>query len=607
MKKTIFNAKRVLMALVAMLTIGVGQILATDCNLWVWDKSQSKYVKWRTISDGYVFPNVYSCPYYSTQFLYAWTPSTYAATTSYPSSDNYYYATQTYGKLVNSVAYKPTDLYAVYLDGSNYTSSPDYQLVINRYTITYVLTGLTLESGPYSVNETTTSFDANFSIKTDDGYKSPVSGTVYDGFGTFDISDPFETNADYDQSSNHLNMVAAGAGGYFDDDIVVTLSATACDNYLSTPTGLSEANITLTSVDLSWNAVSNVSSYTVQIDGSSYSRTISGLTTNSVTVDDLSDGAGATYLWTVKAIGDGSTYCNSDESSTGDFDTPDCTVLGDATSLDIENPSSSDDTKIKFKWTVGSNTNPYAEKQVFNLTKVGGNTYTKDLGVSTYAYSLPLNGFTNGAYTWTIQAIGDEEDYCSSTAVEGPAVCFDAIDEATPSNIKAVVTSASTATISWSAVDNATYYEVSVKNNSTSAVVCNDVVIGATSFAATGLSEDVEYRVEVQAFNYCDDGSIKSTTYTFYTNEYTVHWYVNGETWEGSSHGSPATTVRIGNRPSPLPTAPDAGDFCGSAFMGWTDHEITGSSGQPSPLFKSIAPPATGNVNFYAVFADENP
>ena len=88
---------------------------------------------------------------------------------------------------------------------------------------------------------------------------------------------------------------------------------------------------------------------------------------------------------------------------------------------------------------------------------------------------------------------------------------------------------------------------------------------------------------------------------------YTVHWYVNGALWEGAEHGNPATTVLKGARPSPLPTAPDADDYCGSAFMGWTDHEITGSSGEPSPLFKSLAPVSDRNKTFHAVFADENP
>lgn len=605
MKNLFLTKTRWLVTIMLFLSFGLGQMWATDCQLKVWDKASNAYVTWRTISDGYEFPNFYSCPYSGDHYAIAWANAEYGPTSSYPSNDYYYYQTQIYGKLVNGVAYKPTTLYAVYLDGANnYTSAPSYQLVINKYTITYVLTGLTLESGPGSVSETATSFDAYFSISSDYGYTGPVSGNVFDGWASYVIGGG--VNVSYDQSSNHLNMTAAGQGGYFDDDLVVTLSATACVNTLTTPTGLSEANITTTSVDLSWNSVSNASSYTVQIYGSSYSRTITGLTTNSVTVNDLNEGPGATYMWTVKAIGSG-TYCNSAESSTGDFETPSCTVLGDATNLTVRNPHPSDATKIRFEWDLGSNTEDHANKQVIMVSKVGGGSYNQDLNKDTEAFSMKLSDFSDGAYTWTIQAIGDGTSYCSSSAVAGPAVCFDAIAETTPSNIKAVATSASTATISWNAVDNATYYEVSVKNNSTNVVVCNDIVIGGTSFAATGLSENVEYRVELQAFNYCEEGSVKSTTYTFYTNEYTVHWYVNGETWEGSTHGSPATTVRFGNRPSPLPTAPDAGDFCGSAFMGWTDHEITGSSGQPSPLFKTIAPVVNSNINFYAVFADEQP
>ena len=91
---------------------------------------------------------------------------------------------------------------------------------------------------------------------------------------------------------------------------------------LDAPGNLAESNLTPTSVQLSWDDVSNASSYTVTIEGSSYEKVINNINTTSVTVDDLSEGCSAEYLWTVKAIGDGEDYCDSEESTTGDFTTP---------------------------------------------------------------------------------------------------------------------------------------------------------------------------------------------------------------------------------------------------------------------------------------------
>lgn len=91
---------------------------------------------------------------------------------------------------------------------------------------------------------------------------------------------------------------------------------------LDTPENLAESNLTPTSVQLSWDAVTNASSYTVTIEGDDYEKVVNNIATTSVTIDDLSEGCGAEYLWTVKAIGDGEDYCDSEESETADFTTP---------------------------------------------------------------------------------------------------------------------------------------------------------------------------------------------------------------------------------------------------------------------------------------------
>ena len=102
-----------------------------------------------------------------------------------------------------------------------------------------------------------------------------------------------------------------------------------------------------------------------------------------------------------------------------------------------------------------------------------------------------------------------------------------------------------------------------------------------------------------------------ATTATLYAqwtiDTYTVHWKVNGNDWEGSTHGSPSTSANYNTKPSTIPTAPASSDCDNSkVFVGWTATPIVGTTNTfPSDLFytKEAAPNITGNTTFYAVFA----
>lgn len=102
-----------------------------------------------------------------------------------------------------------------------------------------------------------------------------------------------------------------------------------------------------------------------------------------------------------------------------------------------------------------------------------------------------------------------------------------------------------------------------------------------------------------------------ATTATLYAqwtiDTYTIHWKVNGNDWEGSTHGSPSTSANYNTKPSTIPTAPASSDCDNSkVFVGWTVTPIAGTTNTfPSDLFytKEAAPNITGNTTFYAVFA----
>lgn len=84
--------------------------------------------------------------------------------------------------------------------------------------------------------------------------------------------------------------------------------------------------------------------------------------------------------------------------------------------------------------------------------------------------------------------------------------------------------------------------------------------------------------------------------------KYDVTWNVNGEVY---TKGEPSVKVSEGQKVSTLPTAPEA--MNGKSFMGWTDAPISApQDAAPAVLFTDVAdaPKVTGNVTYYAVFAD---
>lgn len=111
-----------------------------------------------------------------------------------------------------------------------------------------------------------------------------------------------------------------------------TTSCSTEPSKLAKPTGLNVTNITSTSATLSWDAVANASSYTVSVYGENDEviAEYSGLTETTKNVDGLS--TKTNYIFGVVAVGDGSTYLNSDQATSEVFTTSSatCTVTYDA-------------------------------------------------------------------------------------------------------------------------------------------------------------------------------------------------------------------------------------------------------------------------------------
>lgn len=231
--------------------------------------------------------------------------------------------------------------------------------------------------------------------------------------------------------------------------------------------------------------------------------------------------------------------------------------------------------------------------------------------------SKTLTGLAGGTYMWTVAANSSDGDACDSKPADGEAFVIDGctdISSSTVSSANISITPAkTTATISWSAVANASSYEVKVYAGATAsgvAVWTASPAPTSTSCTATGLTANTQYTVAIKAKNACSTSSTAGTK-TFETQNLTLYHidFVNQnntsshpaqleQTSEGQNLDIPANSG--GNV-----TAPSAA--CSSAnwtFAGWK----VGSAQEETTSAPSLVAAGTtgyamdGNKTFYAVF-----
>ncbi len=213
-----------------------------------------------------------------------------------------------------------------------------------------------------------------------------------------------------------------------------------------------------------------------------------------------------------------------------------------------------------------------------------------------------FNVLEAGTYTITATMAADDT-YCEATTTFTITVTAQAHDPlATPTGLSSANITATGATLSWSAVENATGYTVTYTGAVGSAQTVN---VTGTSCTLSGLTAETDYLWTVKALgdneNYGD--SDESSTSSFTTQAlptYTITW--------SAPDGEQITTVTQGEAVVLPTTAPTSCSDTYTQFVGWFT-EAAGSEGNPSD-----AKPATqvttrtvptGDATYYAVFADE--
>ena len=201
------------------------------------------------------------------------------------------------------------------------------------------------------------------------------------------------------------------------DDVALEASTTTTLSTPSTPTA-SPTTGTLKSITVNWSSVSNASSYTLKLyasNGTSLLATITGLSSTSRTIttsDYASLADGTTYQVSITAIGNGTTYLDSLESTKRTVTTSQ--TLSNAT-LSSASPTSATLKSINLTWSSVLNASNYTIK-IYDQADSLLETLTNVSGTSKTITTSDLASLANSTlYKFSIQAIGNNTSYLSSS------------------------------------------------------------------------------------------------------------------------------------------------------------------------------------------------
>lgn len=187
------------------------------------------------------------------------------------------------------------------------------------------ITGIVL-----SMKSNSSKGSGSFSAKAGSTSIASLSATTFDKwYDNTSYGDTYRsvtvtlTNRDYaiQTGENVVIQIAATLNSLYIQSYTITYESagsTSSCTQLATPTNLAVKNITSSTADISWDAVPNATKYKVTCigDDATIEKEVSATSDQLTGLD-----ASSQYLWSVKAIGDGTTYCDSEKSETKDFTT----------------------------------------------------------------------------------------------------------------------------------------------------------------------------------------------------------------------------------------------------------------------------------------------
>ena len=340
-----------------------------------------------------------------------------------------------------------------------------------------VSTGATLPtSNGFTANWATVSNASNYDVYV---YTSP--GGVLAGSSPYRASGQATSSkiiSDLSSSSKYTyKVISLGNQTNFSNSDLSTSSAEITTTSsgltkLTSPTNLSSGSISTTGFKASWDAVSFASKYTVKIytypGGVQVGSNYTNISTTYYDVSSLT--ANTAYTFSVTAIGDGTSYSDSDPTLSANFSTLALTPLSTPT---VNAPSAYLATGFTASWNTVANALSYDVRLYQNGILVSG--YPKNAsGQSTASYAI--TGLTAGlSYSYTVTALGDNVSAYSNSA---ESTASSAYTTGTPS-VGAYDIRSTGFTAGWSITSSATNYIVKLYQG-------GDLVITTSAIALSG-------------------------------------------------------------------------------------------------------------------------
>lgn len=224
---------------------------------------------------------------------------------------------------------------------------------------------------------------------------NPTADDVKLYFHIFPNAEPKLTLTLY--TASHKMVIANTSSKAYNAGVLYKISKDCTEKWvenqlgqLAAPVINAEAGVTYNSVTFTWDAVTNAESYAYSINGGAEQTT----TSTSVTISDLTPETAYTYALTVRALGDGALYSDS-ESATQNFSftTPAAPAAGETT---------------EYTMTLGMVSDGTAYAPTSNITGLLASwkehtwTATDDAGVNTISFTGSVYYRTKDETVWYI-------------------------------------------------------------------------------------------------------------------------------------------------------------------------------------------------------------
>jgi len=362
------------------------------------------------------------------------------------------------------------------------------------------------------------------------------------------------------------NTYSWACSSYSTDGSSVTWRVKPGTPAAANPTTSTDTN----NVTVSWSTVTNATYYDIQkrLNGGSWTTASTGATGTSKSISGLTDGS---WDFRIRACNGYSWACSGygvDGSSVTWRAVPAIPAAA--------NPTTSTDTdSVTVSWSAVSSATYYDIQKRVN----GGSWTTAATSVS--GTSKSLSGFTDGSWDFRIRACNTHSWACSSYGVHGSSVNW-RTKPATPATANPTTsTDTDSVTVSWSAVSNATYYDIQRRLNSGSWNTVASSVTG-TSTSLSGFS-DGSWDFRIRA--------------------------CNGYSWACSSYGADGSSVTWRLKPgTPIAPQPTTSTDTNSVTVSWTAQTSATyyniDRRNNSGTWDTIATNATGTSKSISGFSD---